>query len=99
MSWFVAWVTIDQQRIEQKKHGIFPCKTIKESAEIPIDTISFGKKAMSYYSNCFDHLFFKVGFSLAYFDDSDNCKDFSDSGFMWTSLFGGLRLCQYHSKV
>jgi len=60
VSWFIAWVTLDQQRIQQKKHGIFPCKTIKETDEIPLENIPFGKKVMSNYSKFFDYWPFKV---------------------------------------
>ena len=29
-SWFVAWLTLDQQRIQQKRNGIIPCLVHKE---------------------------------------------------------------------
>lgn len=60
VSWFVAWVTLDQQRIEQKKHGIFPCKTITETEEIPLEKIPFGKRVMGYYSKFFEYWAFKL---------------------------------------
>ena len=64
VSWFIAWVTLDQQRIQQKKHGIFPCKTIKETDEIPLENIPFVKKVMNNYSKFFDYWPFKVNLFL-----------------------------------
>ena len=29
-SWFVAWLSLDQQRIENRKHGIIPCVTVEK---------------------------------------------------------------------
>jgi len=60
VSWFVAWVTLDQQRIEQNKHGIFPCKTIEKSEEIPLEDIPVGKQVMNKYSKLFDNWIFKL---------------------------------------
>ena len=60
MSWLVAWVTLDQQRIEQNMHGIFPCKTIEKSEEIPMEDIPVGKQVMKKYSKLFDNWIFKV---------------------------------------
>jgi len=64
VSWFVAWLTLDQQRIVQKKHGIFPCKIVKEADEIQIETTPFSKRAMNYYSNFFDYGAFKMSVIL-----------------------------------
>merc|ERR1712128_104489 len=64
VSWFIAWVTLDQRRIEQKKHGIFPCKTVKEIDEIPLQKIPFGKRVMNYYSNFFNYWAFKLSVIL-----------------------------------
>ena len=29
-SWFVAWLSLDQHRIEMRKHGIIPCVTVEK---------------------------------------------------------------------
>lgn len=61
VSWTVAWLVLDQRRIEADKHGIFPCITIPESETEESTKISQqGDKLIQSYSNLFKYWPFKV---------------------------------------
>ena len=47
VSWTVAWLVLDQQRIERNRHGIFPWLTIKEEIkEVEFQKDEISKKLM-----------------------------------------------------
>ena len=61
MSWFVAWLTLDQQRIEMRKHGLVPCITVEPAENTSWDTETpMSKRLMERYSKMLDYSVFKV---------------------------------------
>ena len=61
VSWTVAWLVVDQRRIESNKHGIFPCISLPETEMEQNSKISEqGDKLIQSYSNLFKYWPFKV---------------------------------------
>ena len=61
VSWTVAWLVIDERRIEENKHGIFPCITLPETEMEESSKISEkGDRLIQSYSNLFKYWPFKV---------------------------------------
>jgi len=58
-SWTVAWLVLDQQRIERNRHGIFPWLTVKEETK-KLEETSSGDKIIDQYSDLFKYWPFKV---------------------------------------
>jgi len=61
-SWFVAWLSLDQHRIEMRKHGIIPCVTVEKESE-PVSLVPekpLAKRLMSRYASLLDSSFFKA---------------------------------------
>ena len=63
VSWTVAWLALDQRRIENNKHGIFPWISLPDNTntsddEGVIDKV--GAKVIHSYSNMFKYWPFKV---------------------------------------
>ena len=59
VSWTVAWLVLDQQRIERNRHGIFPWLTIKEEIK-EVDEVKKRDKIIDQYSDFFKYWPFKV---------------------------------------
>jgi len=61
-SWFVAWLSLDQQRIENRKHGIIPCVTVEKESDrashVPEKPLA--KRLMTRYASLLDSSFFKA---------------------------------------
>jgi len=61
VSWFVAWLSLDQQRIEMRKHGLVPCITVEPAENTSWDTETpMSKRLMERYSKLLDYGVFKV---------------------------------------
>merc|ERR1719210_63463 len=61
-SWFVAWLSLDQHRIEMRKHGIIPCVTVEKESE-PVTLVTekpTAKRLMSRYASLLDSSLFKA---------------------------------------
>ncbi len=55
-SWFVAWLSIDQRRIEERRNGIVPC-IVHEKFEPPAwSQKSWGQIAMMSAANLFKYV-------------------------------------------
>ena len=59
-SWTVAWLSLDQARIERGQHGVFPCIILPEQDQAVEEEISRGEKAAHFYSDLFKYWPFKV---------------------------------------
>ena len=65
VSWTVAWLALDQRRIEMNKHGIFPCITLPDSEsdfneESDLSSDESEDKIINKYANLFKYWPFKV---------------------------------------
>ena len=62
VSWFVAWLTLDQRRIESNRHGITCCKIDEASKGENVDVRKgfLGKKIMAFYGKQLKTVWFKV---------------------------------------
>ena len=62
ISWFVAWVSLDQQRIDLRRHGLAPWLTVeKDLAALPKKPVTpLQKRLMTRYSRLLDYTLFKV---------------------------------------
>jgi len=66
VSWTVAWLALDQRRIEMNKHGIFPCITLPESEsesfneESDLSSDESEDKIINKYANLFKYWPFKL---------------------------------------
>jgi hypothetical protein len=63
VSWFVAWLTLDQRRIESNRHGVTCCKIAEASKGENADVRKgfLGKKIMKFYGKQLETVWFKVG--------------------------------------
>lgn len=59
VSWTVAWLVLDQQRIERNRHGIFPWLTIEEEVK-EAEEVDKADKIIDQYSDFFKYWPFKV---------------------------------------
>ena len=59
-SWTVAWLSLDQARIERGQHGVFPCIILPDQDQAVEEEISRGEKAADFYSDLFKYWPFKV---------------------------------------
>ena len=60
-SWTVAWLSLDQARIERGQHGVFPCITVPDTQHQPEEEdTSRGERAADFYSDLFKYWPFKV---------------------------------------
>lgn len=67
-SWVVAWLVIDERRIESKRDGCLPC--IKYSPDWKPNKFSqrqLGVEVMAYYAKLLDYKLYKVGTSYLSF--------------------------------
>ena len=61
ISWTVAWLSLDQARIERSQHGVIPCLTVPDTEEAEQDGgPSHGDKTIHFYSDLFKYWPFKV---------------------------------------
>jgi len=65
VSWTVAWLALDQRRIEMNKHGIFPCITLPDgesdfNEESDLSSDESEDKIINKYANLFKYWPFKV---------------------------------------
>ena len=66
VSWTVAWLALDQRRIEMNKHGIFPYITLPDSEsesfneESDLSSDESEDKIINKYANLFKYWPFKV---------------------------------------
>ena len=66
VSWFVAWLTLDQKRIESRRHGIFLC-IIQETCsknKNEINEATIGQQVIKYYGEKLKLLVLKVAIYL-----------------------------------
>ena len=63
ISWTVAWLVIDQRRIENNRHGIFPWIQLGDGLNNILLTQEniWREKIIHFYANLFKHWPFKVG--------------------------------------
>ena len=60
-SWTVAWLSLDQARIERGQHGVFPCITVPDTQhQSEEEDTSRGERAADFYSDLFKYWPFKV---------------------------------------
>ena len=61
ISWTVAWLSLDQGRIERNQHGVIPCITVPSTEQtFNSPATVLGEKAINAYSNLFKYWPFKV---------------------------------------
>jgi len=84
VSWFVAWLSLDQRRIESHRHGIMLCRTVEPAREVSDDKteISYGKRVMKLYGNQLDKVWFKISVIA------------STLGLLIFGLYGSLNMIQ-----
>ena len=61
ISWTVAWLSLDQARIERNQHGLIPCITVphtEQTVDSPLTVL--GAKSIHFYSDLFKYWPFKV---------------------------------------
>ena len=78
VSWTVAWLVLDQQRIERNRHGIFPWLTIEEEIK-EVEEVKKGDKIIDQYSDFFKYWPFKV--SIRCFLSRANSRDLSSDSY------------------
>ena len=61
ISWTVAWLSLDQGRIERNQHGVIPCITVPSTEQtFNSPATVLGEKAINAYSDLFKYWPFKV---------------------------------------
>ena len=81
VSWTVAWLVLDQQRIERNRHGIFPWLTIEEEVKEGEED-NKGDKIIDQYSDFFKYWPFKVRFRFMVFSfRRANSRDLSSDSY------------------
>ena len=61
ISWTVAWLSLDQGRIERNQHGVIPCITVPSTEQtLNSPATVLGGKAINAYSDLFKYWPFKV---------------------------------------
>ena len=60
-SWTVAWLSLDQARIERGQHGVLPCLTVEDAEDSEAsEGPSRADKIRDFYSDLFKYWPFKV---------------------------------------
>ena len=61
ISWTVAWLSLDQGRIERNQHGLIPCITVPDTEQAVASRATvLGERTMHFYSDLFKYWPFNV---------------------------------------
>jgi len=60
VSWFVAWMTLDEQRVESGRDGLLPCIVHKDFQPSACSNFETGVVVMKYYAKLLTSTIFKV---------------------------------------
>merc|ERR1719232_1746835 len=60
VSWFVAWMTLDEQRVESGRDGILPCIVYQDFQPSACSSFDAGQTVMKYYAKLLSSTIFKV---------------------------------------
>merc|ERR1712038_1047689 len=60
VSWFVAWMTLDEQRVESGRDGLLPCIVHQDFQPSACSSLEVGQTVMKYYAKLLSSTVFKV---------------------------------------
>ena len=60
VSWFVAWMTLDEQRVESGRDGLLPCIVHQDFQPSACSSLEAGQTVMKYYAKLLSSTIFKV---------------------------------------
>ena len=72
-SWFVAWLSLDQRRIEARRDGLIPCCLVHKdwNPSTHRNQDNWTRNAFTYFANLVKNKIFKVSKPLTYFLHND----------------------------
>ena len=87
-SWFLAWMTLDQKRMRDKRDGFFPCIVHKNWTPSAWSQRDYGKLMMSTFSKIFKFRLFQALVMIA------------TLAFLCLNIYGSTQLpVEYHPKL
>eukprot|EP00090_Calanus_glacialis_P014060 TRINITY_DN22697_c0_g1_i1.p1 TRINITY_DN22697_c0_g1~~TRINITY_DN22697_c0_g1_i1.p1 ORF type:complete len:525 (-),score=56.22 TRINITY_DN22697_c0_g1_i1:73-1449(-) len=60
ITWFVAWMYLDEERIQSQRSGLVPCMYIASYKEAPCSSYGIGKSILHKYTKLLPSLSFKI---------------------------------------
>jgi len=60
MTWFMAWLFLDQQRIQSQRNGLLPCLSLSENKSGSCTTLAWGSTFLHNYVKILPSLSFKI---------------------------------------
>ena len=60
MTWFMAWLFLDQQRIQSQRNGLLPCLSLSENKSGSCTSLTWGAAFLNNYVKLLPSLSFKI---------------------------------------